>query len=141
LAGFNIAVHDAGRVRCAQRTEQRQGHRRGTLGGQRPALVERLGQRDAVDQPHDDPGALILDEHVVDGHHIRVLTQLRGVPGLSLRPGEAFGALLGRGDRRELDFLDRDLDAEPLVVGLPHAPHATRAEFRQQPVDRVLPGS
>ncbi len=130
---LHVAVQDALAVRGAQHVE----HGEPDLGGaarlQQAVLPDDLGERLALDELHDDPGPVVLLDHVEHGHGAGVADP-RDRLGLAQRPGDQPPLLLLVDVRREAELLDGDRTAEGLVLGPPHRPHAAAAEHVSQPV-------
>lgn len=99
----------------------------GRLARIQRALHQPLAQRLAAHQLHHDPGAAVLDHHVMDGDDGGVVDPGRGtrfalhplVDGLPLTLGEIVG------DAR---LLDRDIAVHDLVMGQPYGAHTSVAE-------------
>lgn len=130
---LHVAVQDALAVRRAQHVEDGEPDLGGPPRRQRAVLADRLGERLALDQLHDDPRAVVLVDHVVDGHRAVVADPCDRL-GLTqgARDQPALLVLVDRG--REPQFLDRDRAAERLVVGAPDRTHAASAEHLTEPV-------
>ncbi|MEK8174545.1 hypothetical protein NKH77_52605 [Streptomyces sp. M19] len=90
VRGFQVAVHDPGRVGGLQRLEQGSGRLGHERRGQPPVRAQPLLQRAPVDQAHHDPGRAVLDHHIVDRDDMRMVTQAGRVAGLTSRADHPF---------------------------------------------------
>jgi hypothetical protein len=99
----------------------------------RPVGRDPLREGAAVDELHDDVGAFVLLDDVVDDDDVRV-AEPGHRPGL---PQGAFAQLPGRLLRErgvEGQLLDRDTPTEEFVGGTPHDAHTAAADPGLQPV-------
>ena len=133
VAGLDVAVHDPGPVRRAQRGE----HAQADPGDLRRRLRAVLGD-DLVQRPrwyvlHDDPRPRFLVDHVIDAYHVGMVQPVDR-PRFAQSPGRR-QVLLGGGEPgRRYDLLDRDIPAQHLVVPEPDPAHPAGAERPHQPV-------
>ncbi|CAM5728440.1 hypothetical protein STENM223S_00951 [Streptomyces tendae] len=124
VAGLDVAVQDAGGVRGAQGAQHPQADAGGLARLDALLLLDRVGQRAALDQLHDDPRPAVVLQHVVHGDDGRVVDP-RGGPRLRARACQQ-GGLFAVGDvERGGQFLDGDGPVQHLVVCAPHPAHAT----------------
>ncbi|EDY45356.1 hypothetical protein SSBG_03319 [Streptomyces sp. SPB074] len=126
-------MHDADRVRRAQRFEHREPDARRPRGRQRPVAHEGVGQAQAADEFHHDPRPPVRHDHVVHRDDTPVPRARRG-ERLALHPRVqplALRRLQARGDPY---LLDRDVPSQFLVARLPHRPRTARAEHGAEPV-------
>ncbi|HEY8429920.1 MAG TPA: hypothetical protein VIL20_16170, partial [Sandaracinaceae bacterium] len=131
VVGLEIAVHDAARVRFAQRTRDlrddaihaREGHR---------SRGERVGERRALHELHHDEQAPVLElPEIVELDRVRV----REPDDDLALPIEALAQRLVAAVRR-VQNLDRDVARRgaELLLGEVHAPHAAFAEHAHDAV-------
>ncbi|GAA1404173.1 hypothetical protein GCM10009639_49860 [Kitasatospora putterlickiae] len=136
VAGLDVAVLDAGRVRGAQRGEHTAADPGGLGDGER-AAGDPVGEAAAGDQFHDQPGVGVPGgvDDVVDHRDVRVL-EAGERAGLAQHALAQFvgGGGVGRGHRRvrRADLLERDLAVQHGVAGAPDQSHAPAAEAFQQ---------
>jgi hypothetical protein len=123
-------VHDARLVRGGQRVEQVQADASDGRQSERPVDGEGVGERARGQQLHDDPGASVLLDHVVDGHGAR-MRHARRCPRLA--EGALAGDLAVRADHRP-QLLDGDLAAEHLVTRRPQHAHTAATDDAAQAV-------
>ena len=129
VLGLDVAVHDALRVGVGQRRRQVARQPRQVVEGQRPARVEALAQRRALDALHDHVQPARLLEGVVDGDDVRV-DEARQRPRLRQQPRRRLRRLRRLAAGREQvqrQALDRHRAVEQRVAGGEHlAPAAPR---------------
>jgi hypothetical protein len=131
VAGFQIAVDHADGVRVRQRLEDLHRELDGPPHGQRPARLERLPQRRAVDELHDhEDQAVGVFAVVVQPDDARVRQRRDGLrlaeEAAALRRGLI--AVVVRDERLGADELQRDDAAEGLLHGAIDGPHAPATE-------------
>src|SRR5438309_56150 len=73
VAGLDVAVQYAGGVGRAQGGDGVQADAGGLLVREGPAVLEEVGERGAGDVLHDDAGAAVVVDDVMDDDHVRVL--------------------------------------------------------------------
>jgi hypothetical protein len=130
---LHVPVHHPGLVHRAQGAQHAEADL-GRLGrGNRPVLGHRVAQRAERDELHDDAGAVVFLDDVVDGHHVRVMEARRQ---LRFADGAAAGDLtLGRVElRRPDDLLDGHVPVEQFVARLPDRAHSAPADDGAEPV-------
>lgn len=133
VARLDVAVHDAGGVRGAQGAQHPQPDA-GGLGRLQPlAVPDRVGERAALDQLHDDPRPVVVLQHVVHGDDGRVVDP-RGRPCLGLGTRQQHRTVTVGDVERGRQFLDGDRPVEHLVPGTPYAAHAPAADRVDEPV-------
>jgi hypothetical protein len=135
-------VAHPGRVRRGQRREHVQPDPGDPRGRQRPVGFEHLLQRSGRHVFHDDPGAPVALERVVDPGHAGMGQPRRG-PGLAQRLPVQRVLVVGEARGQE-DLLERHGPVEHLVVGFPDPAHAARAQDLAQAIPLVnghRPGS
>ena len=126
---FQIAMHDAARVRFGERARDLPG-RPHNLGRRRPpSRCDLFAKRGAVDEFGDDEQLVVDFLERVDGADSR-MGERRGRPRFPPQPLALHR--IARQVRRER--FDRDLPPEPRVRREIHAPHPAAADF---PDDRV----
>ena len=76
---FDVAVHDAGAVRCGQPVDHRVQQAERFVDGQRSASTDQLAQRLAEHQLHRQEGVVAVRPLVGDRHDVRVGQARRGV--------------------------------------------------------------
>jgi hypothetical protein len=128
VAGFDVAVDDAVRVRRGQRGADLDRDVDRPHGRQPLALVQQLAQRRAPDVLHHDEVRAVLHADVVHADDVGV-DQPRGGLGLTLEAGQEHGVVVVRAEQD----LDRHPPGEQPVVALVDLAHAARAE--QAPAD------
>ena len=122
VLGFEIPVHNPGRVRPRKPVGHLRRNRQQALHGQR-ALVQEVPKRFPLDQLHRDVGAGFRLADVVDDDDVRMV-QRRGRTCLLFESPQAVGV----GGDRIGQHLDRDLSAQPRVPRPIDFSHPTRAE-------------
>ena len=123
VAGLDVAVHDAARVRIGQRARKLDAHDHHIAHGQRFAVRHLVAQRLAVEQLHRHEGPAFDFAHVVNGDDVRVRQPARG-PRLAQEAGVVFLVFAQRG----VQELDRHVAPDVGVVGLEHRGHAAAPE-------------
>jgi hypothetical protein len=126
-------VHDAGTVGGAQRPQQGEADRGGAHGVERAVGGQDVVQRPGLHELHDDPGAAVGFEDVVDAHHTRVVQPGRG-PRLAQGAAAQLVTLGGQELGGRDDLLDGDIAAERLIPRMPDPPHAANAQCLDQAV-------
>ena len=132
VARLQAAVHDPGGVGVRQGAGDLLADPGRALPGQVAEPGDLRAQRRARDQPHDDPGRVVLLGHVVDRDDGGVIWRRAG-PGRPGHGGQQDGPLGGR-PRREQYLLDRHRAVEGLVTG---APHPARAALAHRLAQRI----
>ncbi|MPM63510.1 hypothetical protein SDC9_110390 [bioreactor metagenome] len=129
VARLDVAVHDPGPVRVAQRIEHALGDLQGPLGGERLTGVHHLAERTTLDQLHHDVGHDLARDRVtflvgvVDGDDVGVVEPGRGVR-LAAEP-----RLEGRvGGQVDAQPLDRHVALQAQVAGPVDLCHAASAQ-------------
>ena len=125
VAGLDVAVDQAARVRRVQRARELPDQRHRPLRRQRPLPTQQLRQVDAVDEPHRDVQQPVRLARLVDRDDRGVLDRRRQ-PRLAQEP-LAIGAVVGE---RRPQQLQRDLAPEPQVLGAVDDAHSAAAEQR-----------
>ncbi|GAA3028793.1 hypothetical protein GCM10017559_64070 [Streptosporangium longisporum] len=131
VAGLDVAVEHPLRVGRAQRPQQVGPDLGDQARRERTLLLDHLLQGARLDELHDDPGAAVLDDGVVDGGD-RGVADAGGRTTLADHPFPKFGALRLAEPGLLTDLLDRHLTAEGTVVGPPHGAHRPPADWRDQ---------
>ena len=125
VAGLDVAVHDAARMRILERARQLQGDDHGVAHRQRLLLVQRVGQRRAFDQLHRHVRPVLDLADVVHDHDIGV----RQAAGGARLAQEAHAAVVVLAQRRVQEF-DGHVAADRGVVRAVHGGHAAAAQAR-----------
>jgi len=120
-------VEHARGVRRGERGEQLLSDPRDAGRGQRSLRGQDLVERPGRDELHDDPEAMVMLGHVVDGHDAPVIEPGRRL-GLALGPLVELGQLGLVDPGGQHDLLDRHLPVKELVVSPPHHAHAALAD-------------
>jgi hypothetical protein len=123
IRGLDVAVHDAGRVHCAQRGEQLQAQRGDRRRRQStPASAQHGGQAGTRVVVHHQAVRAVVHHHVVHDADV-------GVPHAGSEPG------LGQAVRvRPVELLDGDVAVQQVVAGSPHPCRRPAAHHLGQPV-------
>ena len=121
IRGLDVAVHDAGRVHCAQRGEQLQAQRGDRRRRQStPASAQDGGQAGTLVVVHHQPVRAVVHHHVVhDGH--------MGMPDPGREPCLDPAVCV-------VDLLDGDVAVQQFVAGSPHPCRRPAADDLGQPV-------
>lgn len=130
---FDVTVQHTGGVRGPQGAQDMETDPRRLAGLDLAGLLGGVGERRAVDVLHDDPGAVVVLDDVVDGDDSRV-----GDPGgrarLLLRAGVQHHTVRLGGVQAGGQLLDGHRPVEDLVMGSPHLAHTAAAQDVAQPV-------
>ncbi len=133
VAGLDVAVQDAGGVRGAQGPQHPQADARGLGRLDAAALLDRVGQRVALDKFHHDPGPAVVLQHVVHGDDGGVVDARRGArlgAGAREQPVQVALGDVERGGQ----FLDRHGPVQDLVMRTPYTAHTAAADRVGEPI-------
>ena len=120
--GFNVAVHDAGAMRCGESAGDSRANVKQTFD-RRTAAINFVAKRGAVDEFRDDVGCAVVVADVIDHQDVGMI-QCPGGNGLLCEP-----ALARRiNDGRLRQNFDCDFSMEPRIAGPIHFAHAAGAE-------------
>lgn len=133
VAGLDVAVQYAGRVRGPQRTQHPQPDSCRLPGLDAPRILDRVGERVALDQFHHDPRPAVVLQHVVHGDDGRVVDP-RGSARLGPGTGEQYGLIALGHVQRGRQLLDRDGTVQHLVMRAPHPAHSAAPDGVDEPV-------
>lgn len=130
---LDVAVHHPGGMGGGERAENAHADPGRLVDRQRMPIADGPFQGRARQSLHDEPGPLLLDDHVVDGDD-RGMLEPGGQVGLPERGGVGLLPSDGVEVRREPYLLDRHVTAERLVGGKPDRARPALGEGVEQPV-------